>query len=313
MGRWAKQVKRSAEEHLEHRATQVGLRSAHLKAALALQQFAETKKLQDRLDAELALSPQDLTTSLADSLELSASNLDLQDRVDNLVDQANRLYTEASRYLGGDLTLPPEMSAQDAETTVGALIGDGPQSRQLLELVKLQGEWLQRVGSDDHLAGVFLDSTQVIGGTCIGFLKHPAVRSLEIDLCILDEASKATTTQALVPMSRARRTVLVGDVNQLPPHDEDLLRRRDLMADHELEESEVRATLLQRLASGLPDSNQHQLTVQYRMIRPIGDLISDCFYEGTLRSPLTTGLTGYELLGKPVLWLDTSHMGKQSP
>ena len=82
------------------------------------------------------------------------------------------------------------------------------------------------------------------------------------------------------------------------------------MADHELEESEVRATLFQRLASGLPDSNQHQLTVQYRMIRPIGDLISDCFYEGTLRSPLTTGLTGYELLGKPVLWLDTSHMGK---
>ena len=37
------------------------------------------------------------------------------------------------------------------------------------------------------------------------------------DLCIVDEASKATATEILVPMARSRKWILVGDPAQLPP------------------------------------------------------------------------------------------------
>jgi superfamily I DNA and/or RNA helicase len=52
------------------------------------------------------------------------------------------------------------------------------------------------------------------------------------------------------------------------------------------------------------------LNQQYRMIRPIGDMISTCFYDEKLRSPNEEGLEGYSLgYGKPVLWLNTSAHG----
>lgn len=47
------------------------------------------------------------------------------------------------------------------------------------------------------------------------------------------------------------------------------------------------------------------------MIRPIGDLVSECFYAGALRSSRQDGLRGYDLLGKPVLWIDTSRLGNR--
>src|ERR1700722_12121281 len=92
-----------------------------------------------------------------------------------------------------------------------------------LARLRLQGQWLQRIAYDERLAATFLDQCSVIAGTCTGFLRHPAVRHLNIDMCIVDEASRATLTETLVPVSRAQRWVFVGDTNQLPPSDEDLL------------------------------------------------------------------------------------------
>jgi superfamily I DNA and/or RNA helicase len=59
----------------------------------------------------------------------------------------------------------------------------------------------------------------VLAGTCIGFLGHPAVRTLDFDLCILDEASRATITESLVPMSRSSKWVIVGDGKKLGAFD----------------------------------------------------------------------------------------------
>ena len=53
------------------------------------------------------------------------------------------------------------------------------------------------------------------------------------------------------------------------------------------------------------------LDEQYRMVRPIGDLISTCFYRGELHSPNTSGLQGYEMvMGGTVTWIDTSTCGE---
>jgi superfamily I DNA and/or RNA helicase len=82
------------------------------------------------------------------------------------------------------------------------------------------------------------------------------------------------------------------------------------MNDHQLLTEDVKQTLFQRLTDRLPDHSQVMLNQQYRMIRPIGDMISTCFYDEKLRSPNDQGLDGYLAgYGKPVLWLDTSAHG----
>jgi hypothetical protein len=48
------------------------------------------------------------------------------------------------------------------------------------------------------------------------------------------------------------------------------------------------------------------------MVRPIGDMISTCFYDGRLRSQRTKGLPGYEsVVGAAVTWVDTVPLGDE--
>ena len=106
----------------------------------------------------------------------------------------------------------------------------------------------------------------------------------EFDVCIVDEASKATATELLVPLSRAKRWILVGDPRQLPPFVEDLLDDPESLSDQELDRESFQTTLLDRFILALPKVNVAALTTQHRMTRAIGDLISTCFYDGTLKS-----------------------------
>jgi serine/threonine protein kinase len=307
MKRWARTVRKNAESHLGARANEAGLAPAHLRAALVLQQLSATLKQLDYLQNARPEEEDERPSEIATSLAEPTSSTSVQEKVDALADLRDELLTEAQAELGGDLTLSAEMTPKDALAAVDALIGESADAQELLTRLQLQGEWLQRIASDSALATVFLNQTSVIAGTCVGYLRHPAVRHLDIDLCIVDEASRATLTEALVPVSRAKRWVVVGDTKQLPPIDEDLLRNKDLMNDHQLLPEDVKQTLFQRLTDRLPEHSQVMLNRQYRMIRPIGDMISTCFYEEQLRSPNEGGLAGYALgYGKPVLWLDTS-------
>ncbi|PTR25788.1 protein kinase-like protein [Rhodococcus sp. OK519] len=309
MKRWARAVRKNAEKHMGARATEAGLDPTHLRAALALQQLSATLSQLDQLQ-NTHPDEDDHPSELATSLAEPTSSTNVQEKVDALIDLGDELLLEAQTELGGDLTLSSELSSSDALSAVDALIGVSPDAQALLTRLRLQGEWLQRIASDSGLATAFLDQTHIIAGTCVGYLRHPAVRHLDIDLCIVDEASRATLTEALVPVSRAKRWVVVGDTNQLPPVDEDLLRNKDLMNDHQIQPDDVKQTLFQRLTDRLPEHSQVMLNKQYRMIRPIGNMISTCFYGEKLQSPNERGLEGYALgYGKPVLWLDTAAHG----
>ena len=84
---------------------------------------------------------------------------------------------------------------------------------------------LQR-GDRAHVERLILDVANVVCGTTIGILQHPDIkRSADrdqsaplFDVLIVDEASKTTLQEFLVPAVRARRWILVGDVRQLSPH-----------------------------------------------------------------------------------------------
>ena len=312
MTRWADGIRRNAQRYLEKVAAEHDLDVRHLRAALSLQQLASVVREREEVGREIDRRANDgVTSKLATSLEIVEDDGDLQERVNNLATGYNQLYADAVAHLAGDLTLAPYLTADDALEAADAVLGTSASARRLLALVELQAEWLQRTRSDSQLAEAFLGTAQVIAGTCIGFVGQAAVRNLEIDLCILDEASKATATEALVPLSRSRRAVLVGDTNQLPPQEEELLRSNEILAEHGIDRKLVQETLFKWFAERLPMHSKFLLRDQYRMIRPIGDMVSTCFYRGELKSPRNEGLPGYEVLGKPVLWLDTSQLGDQ--
>ncbi|KWT63867.1 hypothetical protein ADL21_00465 [Streptomyces albus subsp. albus] len=306
--KWTQGVRARAEKYLDTVATASGLEAHHLKAALVLEEIAsvaaDLAHVKARLDDLMTQPVPERTTS---ARELGEEVVTARARHEQLIEQRAELFAEVQTMLTGELTLREDMSASDARDAVQVLLADpSGTGREMLDLLRLQGEWLQRIGTDQNMISAFLRTRHVIGGTALGFLSHPAARDLEFDLCIFDEASKATATEALVPLARAKRWVLVGDTNQLPPVDEDLLRNEKIMNEHQLIPELVMTTLFQYFANCTDAPVKHLLREQYRMTPAIGNMISACFYGGKLLSPSDHALPGYSQIHKPVLWLDTS-------
>ncbi len=76
----------------------------------------------------------------------------------------------------------------------------------------------QIANDNDHFIATYIDNCNVIGITC-----NENRRTLEgkgknsFDVAIIDEVSKATPPELLMPMMQATKTILVGDHRQLPP------------------------------------------------------------------------------------------------
>ena len=108
----------------------------------------------------------------------------------------------------------------------------------------------QRTDAQEELLGVLrergtavermiLDAANLVCGTTLGILQHPDIRDSlkrsrrclpQFDMLILDEASKTTFQEFLVPALLAKRWVVVGDPRQLSPYVEDDLVAVNLAA-----------------------------------------------------------------------------------
>lgn len=189
---------------------------------------------------------------------------------------------------------------------------DEPTINACRERLGLLEAWQLRVGRSPDFNAAMLASAQIIAGTCVGIAGVRGMDDVAYDLCIIDEASKATATEMLIPMSRSRRWIIVGDPEQLPPFFEEFGEQiqRDFPGE------EIRATLLDRFLDkqdGLPEACRAKLKNQYRMIKPIGDLISECFYDRDLHSPKAThGLKLSAAVPRAVTWYSTHRLPERS-
>ncbi|MBN6068428.1 AAA family ATPase [Aggregatibacter actinomycetemcomitans] len=151
------------------------------------------------------------------------------------------------------------------------------------------------------------------------------------DVVIIDEVSKATPLEMLLPLMRGKKAILVGDHRQLPPvfNEADGLTFEDEVEQNEAETSEysdtdltqenlrkyekmVTASLFKELFEQAPESLRERLTIQFRMHPEIMNMIN-CFYEGQLTcgnpdAERPHGLTFGDLLSEKdhLLWVDTS-------
>lgn len=143
---------------------------------------------------------------------------------------------------------------------------------------------------------------------------------VEFDTVIVDEAARANPLDLLIPLTRGRRLILVGDQNQLPhmlePQLEDAL---DAGAGGEagrvLRESFF-GRLWDRYAQAPPGAIPRcvRLDKQFRMHPTIGRFISEQFYGGGLSNGVTAadrpairGAFG----GKPIAWFDVPRGAEQ--
>ncbi|XP_054892940.1 DNA replication ATP-dependent helicase/nuclease DNA2 isoform X3 [Poeciliopsis prolifica] len=109
----------------------------------------------------------------------------------------------------------------------------------------------------------------VVATTCMG-IKHPIFTRRRFDFCIVDEASQISQPVCLGPLFYAKRFVLVGDHQQLPP----------IVQNQEARSLGMDESLFKRLE--LHSEAVVQLNLQYRMNSQIMSLSNSLMYNGRL-------------------------------
>jgi superfamily I DNA and/or RNA helicase len=154
----------------------------------------------------------------------------------------------------------------------------------------------------------------VVAATCIGTETSPLLAGVVFDLAIVDEAGQISTPNLLVPLVRAKRSVLVGDHRQLPPFFDDEVQgwveglHRSSAADSvkgaQIEDLLRRSAFEQCYGSADAD-HRVMLTVQRRMPPEIAEFISKAYYHGLLRTEHCGGARG-PLFSRPFAMIDTA-------
>lgn len=156
----------------------------------------------------------------------------------------------------------------------------------------------------DFLIAMMRD-VNIIGATCIHIASGAYSKiNFRFDYVIMDESSKASPPETLVPINMGQNIILIGDHRQLPP----VITREDAVKKKvktELEDNgldfnkDFGVSLFEQLVEAFEkDESKEQyikmLDIQYRMPKQVGDLISKYFYEGKLNNPATTVLPNYD-------------------
>lgn len=171
---------------------------------------------------------------------------------------------------------------------------------------ELSEQWRAAIGQDtSQLVPELVRYAQVVGATCIGAASRTELSGVDFDLGIVDEAGQIGVPDALVPLTRVRRGVLVGDDRQLPPFLDSAVAEwaRDTSDPALLRLTSQSA--LEQLRAGLPASHVVQLTRQRRMPTEIADFISAVFYRGELLTEKEHRHTD-PLFASPMAFVDTA-------
>lgn len=185
----------------------------------------------------------------------------------------------------------------------------------------------------------FVRTINIFGSTCIHVASNTYKSDkFKFDYMIMDEASKATYAESLVPINMSKNLILIGDHKQLPPI---ITREKDVekkiqkeLDDYGLNVNEKYGkSLFEYLVENfeyndLPDY-KIMLDTQYRMPRQLGYLISKNIYGGKLKNPCIKNydkdkchhltlkvpkvVVGNKEMPNSVIMIDTSKQGDIDP
>lgn len=154
-------------------------------------------------------------------------------------------------------------------------------------------DWINRLSEpsqqdNNDLKRIYIDNANVIGITCNQAARGSFSREFPFfDVVIIDEVSKCTPPELLIPALKARKLVLVGDHKQLPPllDNNTLDEVAEQLSSTTQELSYLRESLFSHRFEEANYSIKKMLNIQYRMHPNIMDAINQ-FYNGNLKCGL---------------------------
>lgn len=179
--------------------------------------------------------------------------------------------------------------------------------QRLNNLITISQDWIDVLGSGAANYDKFLVKTsQLVCGTLVGIGAGALhIEEMEFDWVIVDEAGRAQASELMIAMQCGRRVLLVGDHKQLAP----MYEKKHLRAvarKLQIDEREVVKTDFER---AFMVNDGIALDTQYRMIEPIGKIVSHCFYDNKLNSFRKKADAWCDELpyplNKPVSWIDS--------
>ena len=211
--------------------------------------------------------------------------------------------------IGVDVLLPLIQRIQEVNVEIDSLRAATTSQEEARSVWEpLMQEWVKDLKNPasaqadwEHYKDVFVPQCNVVAITC-----NEREQTLEdsgqvsFDVAIIDEVSKATPLEMLLPLMRARRAVLVGDHRQLPPlfqegtdaqtfsdvvdeAEDDEEENRTSLTRHNLQRFEkmVTASLFKSHFESADESIRERLEIQFRMHPQIMSMINH-FYENRL-------------------------------
>lgn len=270
----------------------------------------------NQIDASIRVADQNIVTALTKHNDCKKAYEELQSQVASANvklrngDTSQKLYSRITKN-------KTKLARQEVEVQ---------RLSQEMELKSIWNNLLEEAEEYDleEIRRLYIRHANVIGTTCLqrDFIEdYP-----DFDVVIIDEVSKATPPELLIPMLKGKKIVLVGDHRQLPP----LIGKETLeetvsslsTLDKQNEAKEIlKESLFERLFANLPDSNKQTLQIQYRMHESIMQTISPFYKQDATNgsSGLSCGLKNsdaerdhllngqYVKRGQHLMWFDTPH------
>lgn len=243
--------------------------------------------------AELRLKQQ----SVQQSIELMRTQINEETKQLEVLQQQERQQNERLQQLQEILEPNYELQLQQLEKNLLEATNQLAYLQKHLKKLpikqQLQLQWyklLEEANEHDleEIRKLYIQHANVIGTTCVASARKEFMDNYPtFDVVIIDEVSKATPPELLLPMLKGKKIILVGDHHQLPPLiGDDTLEetlKSILEENSELEGREelqklLKESLFERLFKNLPRSNKKMLAIQYRMHEKIMQTITP-FYE----------------------------------
>ncbi|MEH2069575.1 MAG: translation initiation factor IF-2 N-terminal domain-containing protein [Nostoc sp.] len=181
-------------------------------------------------------------------------------------------------------------------------------------------DWIEKIrqpteSDGDDLRRIYLDNTNVVGITCVQAANKGFSEEFKsFDVVIIDEVSKCTPPELLIPALKAKKLVMVGDHRQLPPMlDTSTLEEVAQAIGNTRDELQfLQESLFKSQFESADESIKEMLTTQYRMHPYIMGAINQ-FYDGKLESGILKPNTkrAHNLAGEiiqeshHILWIKT--------
>jgi len=160
---------------------------------------------------------------------------------------------------------------------------------QLKGYENLTHDWIAKLRNpseqdQSELRQVYIDNANVIGITCSQVAGYGFKEFTNFDVVIIDEVSKCTSPEILIPALKGKKLVLIGDYRQLPPmlHENSLEEIATEMGSEPEDIRFLEESLFKKQFEAAPESIKRRLTIQYRMHPYIMGAINQ-FYDHSLR------------------------------